>query len=189
MRDSVIPVTIICHTGKADISVFRRSKYDIDILRSLGEIQGGWMTTKYVYFKAANGSNRNYYWLLNLCVRDTMGLTPAENKSLKALGDVIDRPKIELAGDTIKHMSAFAVSNPVEYYEYAMNDADIVVSFCSELFQCNHTVPMTLSSAAASSMYGSIKDYFGISKRADFDRIYRGLELLDEGEYPRDLGG
>ena len=35
-------------------------------------------------------------------------------------------------------MAAFAVSNPVEYYKYAMNDADIVVSFCSELFQCNH---------------------------------------------------
>ncbi|MCR4587124.1 MAG: hypothetical protein K5682_01835, partial [Lachnospiraceae bacterium] len=41
MRDSVIPITIICHTGKADISVFRRSKYDIEILRKLGEIQGG----------------------------------------------------------------------------------------------------------------------------------------------------
>ena len=48
MRDSVIPVTLICHTGKADISVFRRSKYDIDLLRSLSEIQGGWMTTEHV---------------------------------------------------------------------------------------------------------------------------------------------
>lgn len=184
MQDSVIPVTIICHTGKADISVFRRSKYDIDILRRLSEVQGGWMTTEHVHLTAANDRNRNYYWLINLCVRDTLGLTPAENKSLKALGKVIHRPKIELPPNVIEHMAAFAISNPVEYYKYAMNDADIVVSFCAELFQCNHAVPMTLSSAAASSMYGSIKKYFGVSTKEDYDRIYRGLEMLDEGIIP-----
>lgn len=184
MKDSVVPITIICHTGKADISVFRRSKYDIDLLRKLGEIQGGWMTTENVRFKASNDKNYNYYWLVNLCVRDTLGLTPADNKSLKALGKVINRPKIELPVKVIKHMAAFAVSNPVEYYKYAMNDADIVVSFCSELFQCNHAIPMTLSSAAASSMYGSIKKYFGVDKKSDYDRIYRGLEMLDEGVFP-----
>ena len=58
MSESVIPVTIICHTGKADISVFRRSKYDIDILRRLSEIQGGWMTTEYVHFTAANAQQK-----------------------------------------------------------------------------------------------------------------------------------
>ena len=184
MSDSVVPITIICHTGKADISVFRRSKYDIDLLRKLGEIQGGWMTTEYVHFTATNDRNRNYYWLVNHCVRDTLGLTPAENKSLKALGNVIHRPKIELPNKVIEHMAAFAISNPVEYYKYAMNDADIVVSFCAELFQCNHAVPMTLSSAAASSMYGSIKQYFGVNKKEDYDRIYRGLEMLDEGVIP-----
>lgn len=184
MKDSVIPITIICHTGKADISVFRRSKYDIDLIRKLGEIQGGWMTTENVRFKAENDRNYNYYWLVNLCVRDTLGLTPADNKSLKSLGKVINKPKLELPLYAINFMSAFAVSNPVEYYKYAMNDADIVVSFCSELFQCNHSVPMTLSSAAASSMYGSIKEYFGVSKKEDFDRIYRGLEMLDEDVFP-----
>lgn len=34
--------------------------------------------------------------LISLCVRDTLGLTPADNKSLKALGKVIGRHKIEL---------------------------------------------------------------------------------------------
>ena len=138
MRDSVIPVTLICHTGKADISVFRRSKYDIDLLRSLSEIQGGWMTTEHVRLKAENDRHYNYYWLVSLSVRDTLGLTPAENKSLKALGNVIGMPKIELPPGTIRNMGAFIVSNPLEYYKYAVNDADIVVSFCAELFQCNH---------------------------------------------------
>ena len=184
MSASVIPITIICHTGKADISVFRRSKYDIDLLRKLGEIQGGWMTTEHVHFTATNDKNRNYYWLVNLCVRDTLGLTPAENKSLKALGKVIHRPKIELPHNVIEHMAAFAISNPLEYYKYAMNDADIVVSFCAELFRCNHAIPMTLSSAAASAMYGSIKNYFCVSNKEDYDRIYRGLEMLNEGVIP-----
>lgn len=184
MKERVIPITIICHTGKADISVFRRSKYDVDLLRKLGEIQGGWMTVENVEFKAENDRHYNYYWLVNLRVRDTLGLTPADNKSLKALGKVIGRPKIELPQGAIEHMAAFAVAHPVEYYQYAMNDADIVVSFCSELFQCNHSVPMTLSSAAASSMCGSIKEYLEVSNREEYDRVYRGLEMLDEGIIP-----
>ena len=72
MKDSVIPITLICHTGKADITVFRRSKYDIDILRRLGEIQGGWMTTENIRLKAENDPHYNYYWLINLCVRDKL---------------------------------------------------------------------------------------------------------------------
>lgn len=142
------------------------------------------MTVENVEFKAENDRHYNYYWLVNLRVRDTLGLTPADNKSLKALGKVIGRPKIELPQGTIEHMAAFAVAHPVEYYQYAMNDADIVVSFCSELFQCNHSVPMTLSSAAASSMCGSIKEYLEVSNRAEYDRVYRGLEMLDEGIMP-----
>ncbi len=184
MNEYVIPVTLICHTAQADITIFRRSKYDLDILRNLGAIQGGLMTTSTVYLKAENDRNYNYYWLIRLGIRDTQGLTPADNKSLKALGKVIDRPKLELPQGAIEHMSAFAVSNPVEYYRYAMNDADIVVLFCSELFQYNHAVPMTLSSAAAASMYGSIKEYFRVRKKADYDKIYRGLEMLDEGIIP-----
>ncbi|WP_308783981.1 DNA polymerase [uncultured Blautia sp.] len=184
MKDSIIPITLICHTGKADISVFRRQKYDTDLLRKVGEIQGGWMTTESVRFKAENDSNYNYYWIINLNVRDTLGLTPAENKSLKALGKVIGRPKLELPPKVIENMASFAVSNPIEFYKYAVNDADIVVSFCSELFQCNHNVPMTLSSAAAASMYGSIKQCFGVKKKSEYDRIFRGLEMLDEGIIP-----
>ena len=184
MKDSVIPVTLICHTGKADISVFRRSKYDIDILRRLSEIQGGWMTTENVYMKAEIGNDWNYYWLVNLTVRDTLGLTPADNKSLKSLGHVIGREKIELPAGAIERMASYALHHPIEYYEYAMNDADIVVCFCSELFQCNHAVPTTLASAAASSMCGSIKNYFGIKSKAEYDRKYRGLEMLDEGIIP-----
>ena len=182
MKEKIIPVTLICHAGKADISVFRRSKYDLDLLRRLAEIQGGWMTVdKPPVIKAENDEHYNYYWLIELCVRDTLGLTPADGKSLKALGKVINRPKIELPPTAIEHMAAFAVSNPIDYYEYAMNDADIVISFCSELFRCNHSIPITLSSAAASSMYKNIKNCLGAANKAEYDRTYRGLELLDDG--------
>lgn len=184
MKDSLIPVTLICHTGKADISVFRRSKYDVDVIRSLAEIQGGWISTEKIRLQASTDCYRNFYWLVDLTVRDTLGLTPANNKSLKALGLTINRPKIELPDDVISNMSRLAVSDPLLFYEYAMNDADIVVSFCSELFRCNHAVPMTLSSAASSSAYHSIKNYLGVSKKSDFDRVFRGLELLDDGIVP-----
>jgi hypothetical protein len=184
MRESIIPITIVCHTGKADISVFRRAKYDVDLPRKFGEIQGGWISTENSYIKAENDSNFNYYWLIDLCVRDTLALTPAEHKSLAALGEIVHRPKIVLPPDAIEHMAVFAVDNPVEFYKYAMNDADIVISFCSELFQRNHAIPMTLSSAAASAMCESIKKYFNVKNKSEYDRVYRGLELLDEGLIP-----
>ncbi len=184
MKDSIIPITLICHTGKADISVFRRTKYDVDLLRKISEIQGGWMNTEPIRFKVENDTNHNYYWLINLSIRDTLGLTPADNKSLKSLGNVIHKPKMELPKNAIENMASFSVENPIDYYNYAMNDADIVILFCSELFQCNHVLPMTLSSASASSMYTSIKSYLGAKNKAEYDRVYRGLEMLDEGIIP-----
>lgn len=181
MKNSIIPITIICHSGKADMTVFRRSKYDIDFMRSYGEIQGGLMTTESVECKIESDRYYNYYYLINLKVRDTCGLTPADHKSLRALGEVINRPKIELCDGSISRMVVLGKFYPIIYYGYAMNDADIVIDFCSELFQRNHAIPMTLSSAAARAMKLSIMNYFNVSEQSDFDRIYRGLELLDDG--------
>ncbi len=184
MKENVVAVTLICHSGKADISLFRRCKYDVDLIRKIAEIQGGWMTPENVYLKIEKDKKYNYYWLVKLNIRDTLGLTPENNKSLKSLGKVIGREKIELPEDTINRMQKFLLEKPVEFYTYAMNDADIVVSFCSELFLCNHAIPITLSSATSSAMYKSIKDYLGVENRADYDRVYRGLELLNEGITP-----
>lgn len=181
MKNSVIPVSIICHSGKADMTVFRRSKYDIDFMRCYGEIQGGLMTTESVEFKIESDQYYNYYYLINLKVRDTCGLTPADHKSLRALGNVIKRPKIDLCGGAISNMTCLGRFSPIVYYKYAMNDSDIVIDFCSELFLRNHAIPMTLSSAAARAMKLSIMDYFNVSDKSDFDFIYRGLELLDDG--------
>ena len=181
MKDSIIPVTLVCHTAKADISVFRRSKYDVDLIRKVGEIQGGFMSTEAIKFRAETDNSYNNYYLVDLQIRDTMGLTPAEHKSLAALGNVINREKINLKDGYIEHMSAYAATDPIGFYEYAVNDADIVIDFCSELFRRNRALPMTLSSAAASAMYRSIKKYLKVRNRAAYDRKYRGLEELDEG--------
>ena len=181
MKDYVIPVTLICHTGKADISVFRRSKYDVDVIHKIGEIQGGWMSTQQIKFKVEADMNYNYYYLIDLQIRDTLGLTPAENRSLKALGRVINRPKIELGDGYIQHMASFAVEDPISFFEYAVNDSDIVVDFVSAVFLRNHAIPMTLSSAAAKAMKSSITEYLGTPRQADYDRTFRGLELLDDG--------
>lgn len=183
MRYDTIPICIVCHTGKADISAFRRSKYDIDVLRKLSEIQGGWMSCENIYLTAPD-KGRNYYWLCRLTVRDTLGLSPADNKSLKALGLVIHRDKIELPNGVIEHMADFAVRHPVDFFNYAVNDADIVVEFVSELFLRNRAIPITLSAGAASAMYASIKRYFGVKSKSEYDRVYRGLEMLDDGIMP-----
>lgn len=181
MKAITIPVCFVCHAGKADISVFRRKKYDINLFPRLAEIQGGWCTTEHYYCRVSPDRYRDYFFILDLAIRDTLSLTPAENKSLKALAKGIKRNKVELPSGAIEHMSSFALANPQLYFEYSMNDADLVVGFVSSLFGCNHKIPMTLSSAAASSMKMYMKQYFGVKNQIEFDRMYRGLMMLDEG--------
>ena len=184
MKDFVIPVSLICHNGKFDISVFRRSNYDVDLLRKCAEIQDGCISVEKMRFKAANDQYFNYFWLIDLTVRDTLGLTPDEYKSLADLGTVTGIKTIDPPDIAIADKSAYAVHFPVDFYEYAMNSSDIVVAFCSSLFRANHVIPMTLSSAASSSMFDSIKRYFGVTTKREYDRIYRGLEKLEEGIFP-----
>ncbi len=181
MSDSLIPVTLICHSGKADISIFSRSRKDVDMIRHCSEIQGGWMSMKPVKMSASTDTNYNSYWFMDVTVRDTMGLTPADGKSLKNLGDVIGVPKIALPDGVIEHMADYLVNNLEDFYEYAMNDSDIVVLFCSEVFKCNHAIPVTLSSATASRLKDSIMSYFGCSSPKEYNHVYRGLESCDDG--------
>lgn len=181
MKAITIPVCLVCHAGKADISVFRREKRDINLFSNLSEIQGGWCTIKSKYCRVPADRNGDYYYILDFTIRDTLSLTPDETKSLKVLGSVIKQEKVELPSGAIENMSSFAIENPSYFYDYAMNDADIVVRFISSLFGCNHKIPITLSSAATKSMVRCMKQYLGVRNQAEFDRVYRGLMMLDEG--------
>ena len=66
---------------------------------------------------------------LQVHLRDTMLLSPGSTKSLAALGDLVERPKIVLAPDNLteryfkKNMDVLRRDNWPLFREYALNDA------------------------------------------------------------------
>jgi hypothetical protein len=84
-------------------------------------------------------------------IRDTMLLSPASRKSLAALGDLYNLPKIKLSYEEISNMDKFLIENKEKFDEYAIRDSLITLihSLSMENFSFSineNTIPLTLSS-------------------------------------------
>ena len=180
---SSIDVTLVCHSGKADLTTF--SCEDIDIVKYLKEIQGGLCTLKEIKMNVPvyTRRRRKRFYPVNLSVRDTMCFAPNGKKSLAALGSVIGVEKIEI--DETKYskgdMLNFLKSDPVAFCEYAMNDAFICLSYCGALWLYNRTMPLTLASAAVRAAVNIIKTDMDCKNNEDFMNKFRGMKSTDKG--------
>lgn len=94
---------------------------------------------------------------IDVVLRDTMLLTPATSKSLRALGDLVGVPKVVLDDDPVleKHykenMDQLLADRPELFEDYAITDAIICVRYLDQLIrQCDdilgrRKVPATLT--------------------------------------------
>lgn len=136
-----IPVVLLCHAGKVDVSGFdQRKKYSKDILKFCSEVQGGLISlqpTK-VYAQSVNPNfarNRNTHtYPISLQLADTMCHAPAGMKSLKALGKTVGWEKIQLNEGDIEHMDRLLMNDPCSYFEYAANDSNVTLLYESALY-------------------------------------------------------
>lgn len=106
---------------------------------------------------------------LKVVLRDTMLLTPANSKSLAALGDLVGQEKISLDPDLEKsrhyksNMDLLLRDNPELFEKYAINDATICVRYLQQLIeQCEQTlgsrkVPATLTAIGVDLLMHSWK--------------------------------
>ena len=95
---------------------------------------------------------------LKVLLRDTMLLTPAASKGLKALGELVGQSKIVLDPDPVKdqfykeNMDLLLAENPDLFDRYALNDAVICVRYADRLIQQSQSLlgkpklPATLTS-------------------------------------------
>lgn len=95
---------------------------------------------------------------LKVLLRDTMLLTPAASKGLKALGELVGQSKIVLDPDPVKdqfykeNMDLLLAENPDLFDRYALNDAVICVRYADRLIKQSHSLlgkpklPATLTS-------------------------------------------
>jgi len=201
-----IPIVLLCHAGKADISALCRSdkKYERDqkprepgkekkkvdyrnYFTGCSEVQGGIVTLHPKSFYAQSvkrkyASNNNIYtYPIILSVRDTMCHAPGKMKSLQALGETVGWEKILLDEGCIKHMDQFLKNDPCAYFEYAANDSNVTLLYESALYGYNNNSTVTLMSATAKIMRDVMMKYLGCENTKQFDRKYRGLEKVKHG--------
>ena len=185
-RDKAIPIILLCHAGKADLTTFDFSDSE-DILPMLSDIQGGLVTLQSHALYPSSPSEPHKFYPINLTVRDTMCFAPANKKSLDSLGQAIGVPKIDIPQHYKADMLTFLRRKTVAYADYAINDSVVTLCYAGELWGYNKQMPITVSSAAARAAVPVIADYLGIEfdgsteARRQFDRLFRGLMRVNLG--------
>lgn len=186
--DLKYPVTLVCHTGKVDLSTLYVSDDYDNYLRYVSDIQGGAISlnplTRIVKSRRKCFVGNNYCYPITLNFRDTMGQAPAGKKSLADLGDAINVPKLVDSRIEKDRMDIVLSSSSKLYFEYASRDATVTVLYASALYGYNKEMAVTITSATAKVMRSSMKEYLGISDDDGgvlFNKIYRGVKRVEKG--------
>ena len=188
-----VPVVLLCHTGKVDVSSLDQSgKNNRNILKCCSEVQGGLISLQPVMI-FPDSLNPRYYgrscyphaYPVSLQVADTMCHSPAGEKALKSLGKTVGWEKIELPDGVISAMNRFLITSPERYFEYASNDSVVALLYAASLYGYNRSLPVTITSATARVMKGIMMDYLHCRNSKEFDYRYRGLKTVGHGLVPR----
>lgn len=178
-------VTLVCHTGKVDLSTLKvTNEYD-NYLRYVSDIQGGAISlnplSRIVKSRRKGYASNSYVYPLTLNFRDTMGQAPAGKKSLADLGDAVRIPKLSDGKINKERMDLVLKSHSKLYFEYASRDATVTVLYASAIYGYNREMAVTLTSATAKAMRESMKKYLNVSSDEEFDKKYRGIEKVKKG--------
>jgi hypothetical protein len=177
-----IKVCLLCHKAFVDISGLEMTDY---LLKRFTEVQGGLVTLQPVRMapRSLKNVNNTSVYPVSLSLADTMCHAPAGMKKLKNLGDVVGIPKIDIPASQKEHMLKLLENDPVTFFEYASTDSVVTLMYSSALYGYNNTLPVTVTSATASVMKGTMMSYMKIDNTDDFNRKYRGLEKVSHGNF------
>lgn len=132
---------------------------------------------------------------VKVLVRDTMLLTPAASKGLKALGELVGQPKIDLDPDPAKdqfykeNMDVLLAEKPDLFDQYALNDAVICVRYADRLIDQSRALlgtsklPATLTSIGVDLLW---KSWAKSGKSHPLDVL--GKEEVYERQFNKRLG-
>ena len=182
---SSIPIILLCHVGKVDVSAFhQQGVYHRDVLKYCAEVQGGLVSLKPIYIQPDSvnpvyAKNRTIVkYPVRLQIADTMCHAPSDKKKLEDLGKVIGWEKVELAEDVKNHMDRLLQRDPCKYFEYASNDSIVTLFYCASLYGYNKKIPVTLTSASANVIRSMMMKYLNCTTTEEFDHKYRGLQKV-----------
>lgn len=190
-----IPVVLLCHTGRVDISTLDQTgAYQCPIMHYCSDVHGGLVTLrpKGIQPKSLNpiysvASNNNpHAYPITLQIADTLCHAPADKRSLKALGSVIGWDKVVLEDSEIGGMNKLLMDDPVRYFHYASTDSTVTLLYAAALYGYNQKLPVTVTSAGANVMKNAIMTELGCKTRDEYERKYRGLYKVVHGAIARE---
>lgn len=181
--DARVPVTVLCHFGRADLTAFGLGRYDVDVLRMTSQVQRGHVSLENFRMVASLPVRYGHFYPFEVQVRDTMCFAPAKKRSLGLLGESVGIPKVALPpGFSKDRMDELLAGDVVRFLEYAVQDSLITLVYAATLFGLNRDMPVTVSSAGAAAVRKTIRAVFGLKSVAEFDEWFMGLKTVRKGK-------
>jgi hypothetical protein len=122
-------VLLAAHWSRADLPAFRDFP---QVKRRLDSPRKTYATTTkpvVMTLRLPSGPKR-----VSVTLVDTMLLAPAGQPSLKALGQMLDLPKLELPPGAIERMREFREEDPEFFDRYAARDAEIAARYSKQVW-------------------------------------------------------
>lgn len=204
-----LPITLVAHFQNADLTTFvdpvkmhntweaaysdgrkrRRSgagysgyrnrrldDREPDILREVISASTGMVSPKPVEW-VLSGENKRWARPVVVSIRDTMAQSGAAK--LSELGDAVGVAKLDVPDDWITRMDAYLSAHPVEFLDYASNDAVIALEYVSQMYGEDQEVALTLPTAAARAVRGLITaELAERHPKINFNSAFGGLEKV-----------
>ncbi len=183
-NNKALPITLLFHTGIADLTGFGFTDFDKDVLRRVSSVSGGLVSILGYYTYPSDVFRYWNFYPVHIVIRDTMCFAPAKKKSLANLGASIGVKKLTLLDGYSKDgMRRYMVEQPVAFMEYAVNDALITLLYASELWGYNKAMPLTVSGAAVKASVPVLQRYFGLEEgdKKGYNMKFRGLKNVKKG--------
>lgn len=188
-----IPVTLVCHAGKVDLSALdQEGMFEADILNHCSEVQGGLISLQNIkIYPLAYGVSKTdvFRFPVSLTIRDTMCFAPAGERSLEDLGKVVGFPKVEILDSQKSAMGQYFCSDPLGFLEYASTDSIVTLFYYTALWGYNMSSLPTITSGSAKICKAAQIAYFESTQKdcvSDYDTLYRGLSKVKKGLFVRD---
>ncbi|MEZ2189420.1 hypothetical protein [Corynebacterium sp. CCM 9204] len=127
------------------------------------------------------GDNKRWARPVIVSIRDTMAQSGASK--LSELGDAVGVPKLDVPDNWINRMDEYLLVYPVNFLQYASNDAVIALEYVSQMYGEDQEVALTLPTAAARSVRGIItKELVGrgtaCMPKSPFNSVFGGLSKV-----------
>ena len=178
-----IPITLLFHAGIADLPGFGYSDDgSVGILNQVSSISGGVVSLKCFYLHPTLLHNHWAFRPLKCSVRDSMNFAPHKQRALEMLGQAVGVPKLDLPdGYSKDDMHRLLAERPIDFLEYAINDAVVTVCYSSVLWGYNTAMPVTISSGAVRACLPMLMEYFGCDDMDSYNARFRGLKNVNKG--------